>query len=107
MKKILSLVSNKFFLASVAFLVWMLFFDSNDFISHYEYRTQVAKLRTEKEFYALETKLVKRDLLELNTKQATMEKFAREKYLMKKPNEEIFVIVEEPKKEKKKRFFFF
>jgi cell division protein FtsB len=51
--------------------------------------------------------LVKRDLLELNTKPATMEKFAREIYLMKKPNEEIFVIVEEPKKEKKKRFFFF
>jgi cell division protein FtsB len=107
MKKIFNVVSNKFFLVSVAFLAWMLFFDSNDFISQYEYRTEVAKLRSEKDFYAHETKLVKRDLLELNTKPATMEKFAREKYLMKKPNEEIFVIVEEPKKEKKKRFFFF
>ena len=66
MKKILSVVSNKFFLASVAFFVWMLFFDSNDFISQYEYRTQVAKLRSEKDFYAHETKLVKRDLLELS-----------------------------------------
>ena len=49
MKKIFNIVSNKFFLASVAFLAWMLFFDSNDFISQYEYRKQVAKLRSEKE----------------------------------------------------------
>ena len=99
MKKIFNVVSNKFFLASVAFLAWMLFFDSNDFISQYEYRTQVAKLRSEKGFYAHETKFVKRDLSESNTKPATMEKFAREKYLMKKDNEDVFVIVEEEKVE--------
>ncbi len=107
MEKLLKILTNKYFICSIAFTVWMLFFDSNDFFSQYEFRRQVNKLKSEKEFYAIETNKVRKDLNELSTKPATMEKFAREKYLMKKANEDIFVLVEEPKKEKKKRFFFF
>lgn len=104
MDRIIALFKNKYFLVSLAFVVWMLFFDRNDLFSQHEYRQQVQKLRSEKEFYASETMKVKKDLQELSTKQATIEKYAREKYLMKKPDEDIFVIIPEEKKEEKSFF---
>jgi cell division protein FtsB len=84
----------------------MLFFDRNDLMSQYEYRTQVNKLKAEKEFYTQETAKVVKDLNELTTNQIKLEKFAREKYLMKKENEDVFVIIEEAPKEEEKSSFF-
>ncbi|MBC7749174.1 MAG: septum formation initiator family protein, partial [Methylotenera sp.] len=55
----------------------------------------VNKLKAEKEFYNKEIAQVEKDLTELTTDQKKLEKFAREKYLMKKDNEDVFVIVEE------------
>lgn len=98
MKRLLELFKNKYFVATVAFAVWMLFFDKNDLLAQYEYRSQVNKLQEEKDFYEKEIKQVKKDLSELNTNLNTAEKFAREKYLMKKDNEDVFVIVKEDKK---------
>ena len=95
MKKLVSLLKNKFFISSLAFLVWMTFFDRNDMISQLDYRSQVNKLKAEKEFYNKEIAQVEKDLTELTTDQKKLEKFAREKYLMKKDNEDVFVIVEE------------
>jgi len=69
-------------------------------LSQYEYRAEVHKLQEEKDFYEKETAQVKKDLDELNTNLNTAEKFAREKYYMKKDNEDVFVIVREsPKNE--------
>ena len=95
MKKLVSLLKNKFFISSLAFLVWMTFFDRNDMISQLDYRSQVNKLKAEKEFYNKEIAQVEKDLTELTTDQKKLEKFAREKYLMKRDNEDVFVIVEE------------
>ena len=106
MTRILNLIRNKYLIASVAFLTWMFFFDRNDLISQYEYRTQLNKLQAEKEFYTVESAKAVKDLNELSTDQSKLEKFAREKYLRKKENEEVFVIIEEePKKEEKSSFF--
>lgn len=98
MKRLIELFHNKYFLATVAFAVWMLFFDKNDLLAQYEYHTEVHKLQEEKDFYGKEIAQVKKDLNELNTNLSTAEKFAREKYLMKKDNEDVFVIVKEEKK---------
>jgi len=95
MERLLELVRNKYFLAVAAFAVWMLFFDKNDVIAQYEYRSAVNKLQEEKDFYVKEIAKVKKDLDELNTDLGTAEKFAREKYFMKKDNEDVFVIVKE------------
>ncbi|TAE37478.1 MAG: septum formation initiator family protein [Sphingobacteriales bacterium] len=95
MKKLIGLLKNKYFIASIAFGVWMLFFDRNDLISQFDYRSDVMKLKNEKEFYVKEIAQVEKDLTELTTDQQKLEKFAREKYLMKKDNEDVFVIVEE------------
>lgn len=67
-------------------------------LSQYEYRSEVSKLQEEKDFYEKETAHVKKDLDELNTNLNTAEKFAREKYFMKKDNEDVFVIVKEAPK---------
>jgi len=99
MKRLLDLFRNKYFLATVAFAFWMLFFDKNDMMSQYEYRNQANKLQEEKEYFEKETAQVKKDLNELNTNLNTAEKFAREKYFMKKDNEDIFVIIHEDKKD--------
>lgn len=99
MKRLIDLFRNKYFLATVAFAMWMLFFDKNDMMSQYEYRSQANKLQEEKEYFEKETAQVKKDLNELNTNLNTAEKFAREKYFMKKDNEDVFVIIHEEKKD--------
>jgi len=95
MQRLIGLFKNKYFLAGLAFLVWMLFFDKNDLASQYEYRQQVNKLRHDRDFYLKETTDVNKQLTELSTDNNALEKFAREKYLMKKENEDIFVVVKD------------
>jgi cell division protein FtsB len=98
MNRLLELLKNKYFIASLAFVIWMLFFDRNDVVSQYDYRTQVKKLEQEKEFYNKEIAIVEKDLEDLTTDKAKLEKFARERYLMKRDNEDVFVIIEEKAK---------
>lgn len=105
MKRLLDLLKNKYFLCSIAFIVWMLFFDRNDVASQYDYRTKVKKLEEEKEFYNKEIAQAEKDLQELTTNSEKLEKFARERYLMKRDNEDVFVIIEETQAEEKESFF--
>ncbi len=93
MNRILSLLKNKYFLATLAFVVWMLFFDKNDVLSQHDYSTEVKDLQLKKDFYEKETASVKKDLKELDSNLNSAEKFAREKYFMKKDNEDVFVVV--------------
>lgn len=99
MSRLIALFKNKYFLVALAFLVWMIFFDKNDLFSQYEYHQQVNKLEEERDFYKKETAIVAKDLDELSSDPKKLEKFAREKYLMKKDNEDVFVIVQEKKQE--------
>ena len=98
MKRLFELIRNKYFIAIIAFAVWMLFFDKNDMLSQFEYRTEVKKLQEEKDFYLKETADVKKDLSEIDSNLNTAEKFAREKYFMKKDNEDVFVVIKSEKK---------
>ena len=99
MKRLINLFRNKYFLVTAAFLVWMIFFDRNDLFSQYQYHQQVVKLKQERDFYQKETDKVNKDLDELTSNPQKLEKFAREKYLMKKDNEDVFVIVQQKKEE--------
>jgi cell division protein FtsB len=95
MKRLFSLFRSKYFWVTTAFIVWMIFFDKNDLFSQYHYYQQLSKLKQERNFYQTETARATKDLNELSTNPAELEKFAREKYLMKKDNEDVFVIVKE------------
>ncbi len=84
---------NKYFLTLLGFIVWLSFFDKNDFITTSSYRSQLNKLKAEKEFYEKEIMRNKAYLIDLRNNRENLEKFARERYFMKKDNEEVFVIL--------------
>jgi cell division protein FtsB len=84
---------NKFFIAITLFFVWMLFFDTNNLLIRYDQNKKLTQLRSDRTFYQEQIVQVKRELDELTTNPEMLEKFAREKYYMKKNNEDIFVIV--------------
>lgn len=86
---------NRYFLTFLAFSVWMLFFDQHDIISQAKLRSELYKLQDDKQYYKEEISRTKSDLDDLLTNPDRLEKFAREKYLMKRENEDVFVIVKE------------
>lgn len=96
-KKLLSIFKNKYILTTLALVLWLLFFDKNDILSQVERTRELRALEEERDYYQAEIEKSKQDLKELQTNPKNLEKFAREKYLMKKPNEDVFVIVEEGK----------
>jgi len=85
---------NFYFITSVSFLAWMMFLDSNDFISRFKITSKLRSLEAEKEFYIEKISEVEKDRKELMTNKELLEKFAREKYLMKKESEDLFIIQE-------------
>ena len=84
-------VRNKYILTPLLFLTWMLFFDQNNIISQVQTHIKLSELRADKAFYEQEIAQSREDLRLLQNNAELLEKFAREKYLMKKENEEIFV----------------
>ncbi|MGA1543958.1 MAG: FtsB family cell division protein [Saprospiraceae bacterium] len=88
-------VKNKYFITTLCFAVWMLFFDKHDVFTQWKLSNTVSELKDKKLDYLKkieETKLQK-DFLENN-----LEKVARERYFLKKSNEEVFIIVRKEKK---------
>lgn len=72
----------------------MTFIDSNDLITRVKMGSKLRSLEREKEYYQEKIVEVEKDRQELMTNKELLEKFAREKYLMKKESEDVFVIVE-------------
>lgn len=93
MKKVLKVLMNKYLLTIVGLAVWLCFFDKNDLFTQMELKEKVNKLAEERAYYINEIANNRRETKELQTDAKSLEKFAREKYLMKKDNEEVFVIV--------------
>lgn len=73
----------------------MLFFDSNDLFSQYRLSRKQSELEQTKAFYQEKIQEVKSDREALLNDDDLLEKMAREKYFMKKDNEDVYVIVEE------------
>lgn len=88
--------TRNFYVATTAiFLLWMLLFDTNDLISQFKLWRQTVQLEEQKTHYVREVAKVKKEREALMGSPQLLEKFAREKYLMKKNTEDVFVIVEE------------
>ncbi|MCX6296461.1 MAG: septum formation initiator family protein [Bacteroidetes bacterium] len=97
MKTVFSILKNKYLLTFIALGVWVVVFDKNDLKTELELRKEVNQMQEERNYYAKEINSITSDIKELYTNPKTLEKFAREKYLMKRDNEDIFVIVEDKK----------
>ena len=86
-------VLNKYSITIACFLIWMVFFDSTSFLVVNELNQEVTKYEKQLDYY--KTEYVKNDefFKKLMNDKDAKEKFARENYFMKKPNEEIFILV--------------
>lgn len=85
---------NFYSLTGLAFLAWMLFLDSNDLINRFRMTAKLRSLEHQKDYYTEKIKEVEKDRAELMGTTELLEKFAREKYLMKRDSEDIFIIEE-------------
>lgn len=101
-EKYIPYVKNKYFLTAFGFLIWLSFFDRNDFITTSSYRNKCHSLQKEKKYYESEIEKNKAALHDLMTNRFNLEKYGRENYYMKKDNEEIFVIIKEKTAKEKK-----
>ena len=90
---LLKLVKNKYVIAVVAFVVWILFFDRNDVFTQWERKTELKKLETSKQYYQDEIASIKKELSDMDNDPAIIEKIAREKFYLKKANEDVFIVV--------------
>lgn len=89
---IIPIIRNKFILTIIFFVVWMLFFDQYNLITRISNNRKIAELEQQKDYYLSEIDRSKRLLQELKGDNESLEKFAREQYLMKKKDEDVFII---------------
>jgi cell division protein DivIC len=87
-------LKNKYFLSLTAFVVWMLFFDEKDLYTQHRYRQELKDLQLSKKYYTEEINKERTELERLKSNPATLEKYAREKYYMKRDNEDLFLVPE-------------
>jgi len=90
-KKWFGLITNVYILVLTAFVVWMVFFDTNSLLIHLELRKQIKTLEKQQEFLREEIAKDKK-IIEKLSDEKELEKFAREEYYLKKKNEEIYLI---------------
>ncbi|MBD3630151.1 MULTISPECIES: septum formation initiator family protein [unclassified Cyclobacterium] len=95
MAKYIRYTKNFYFVFTVLFIIWMVFIDSNDIISHFKLRSKLNDLENQKEFYQERKEKIQAEREELLSNYELLEKFARERYLMKRKTEDLYVIVEE------------
>ena len=87
-----SFLRNKFLLTTVAFAVWMLFFDKNDLFVQLERRHELQELQKSQQYFTEQIEQERQFSKELKHNPATIEKFAREKYFMKRDGEDLFLV---------------
>lgn len=90
-KKWFKVLSNTYVLVGLIFLIWMLFLDTNSWLTHRELNAEINELNNNKAYYLKETQKDKQTLSTLNDS-IEIERFARETYFMKRKNEEVYII---------------
>lgn len=88
-------LKNRYILAMIIFGIWMLFFDRNSMINQYRLLSTLHNLNIEKTYYQTEILQDSAALVKLQNSKVELERYAREKYLMKRDNEDIYIIIDE------------
>jgi cell division protein FtsB len=91
--KIPSIFRNKYILTIIIFIIWVALLDSNNLITRYKEMIELHKLKIDREYYIKRIEEDKQKLHELKTDNRNLEKFAREQYRMKKPDEDLYIIL--------------
>jgi cell division protein FtsB len=95
-----SWLKSKYFISLAVFLAIMFFFDKNDVLTQLNRRKELKDLQRSREYFTTRIQTERKELEQLKTNPATLEKYAREKYLMKRDNEDIFIIPEKKETQK-------
>ncbi len=95
MNKYLKHSKNFYVIFTAIFVLWMVFIDSNDIMSQIKLSTKLRGLENQREFLLERKDKIKQDRQELMSNTELLEKFARERYLMKKKTEDLYVIVQD------------
>ena len=101
--KIWPWLRNKYVLTIAVFTIWMLFFDQNNAVDRMRMGSEIRQLEDDREYYLEQIQKDSARLSELTTNKENLEKYAREQFLMKKSNEDVFVVIEEADKKGKKK----
>jgi len=94
LKKILKILFNKYLVTILVFAAWMIFFDSNNILTRQRMQQKLNELNQEKNFFLEEIRKDSTLLKQLKNDCTQLERFAREKYLMKKDNEDLFLVID-------------
>jgi len=92
---LIRIIRNKYVISFLIFYVWLFFFDQHSIVDRYENENKIEKLQKQKNYYLEKIETDHNRIHELKTNRKNLEKFAREQYLMKKPNEDIFIVIED------------
>ena len=92
MQKLRRFFTNKYLITGIAFVLWILFFDRNDITLQLKRVHELKKLQESEKVMDKQITDAKQELTLLKTNPETLEKYAREKYMMKKDNEDLFII---------------
>lgn len=92
LRPISSLIFNKYVLATALFVAWMLFFDRNDVFTQLERKKELRQIEESKAYFAQKIAEGKTFSRDMRTNADAVEKFARERYLMKRDNEDLYLI---------------
>jgi cell division protein FtsB len=91
-RKVFSIISNKYLIALTVFAVIMLFTDHNNIFEQMDRKRELKEMQTKKAYYEKEIEKTKKELADLSNNSAAIERYAREKFLMKRDSEDIFVV---------------
>lgn len=89
---IINFFRNKYIIALTVFAILMLFIDHNNVFNQLGRKRQLDNLLASKKFYEQQIDQTQKNLADLQNNSAALEKYAREKYLLKKNNEDLFVV---------------
>ncbi len=90
--KIPAPLKNKYLITIILFVIWIVILDDYNLIHQKKITNEIKKMQTQKKFYLKEIEKDSIELHQLQHNPEAQEKFAREKFLMKKENEDIFII---------------
>lgn len=99
MEKLGKILKNRYVLILMGFVIWILFFDQDNLLRQFKLSRELNEAKARQEYYTTEYKKDSTLLHQLENDPKVMEKMAREKYLMKKDDETIFLIMDKKEEE--------
>lgn len=88
-------MKNKYVITISVYVIWMFFFDQNNLVDRMKMSGEIRQLQADREYYMEQITKDSTRLHELSTDKDNLEKYAREQFLMKKKNEDVFVVIED------------